>query len=98
MDKNDLLKVYKTVILPAIEYCSVVYDSLIPEYLSNELEMTQKKAIKIIYGWDCNYTNIIASGQVETLKKRRTDNLLKFAHKAEKKSSLRKQMVYTKCS
>ena len=47
MDKNDLLKVYKTVVVPSIEYCSVVYDSLIPEYLSNELEMTQKRQLRL---------------------------------------------------
>ena len=83
MGKNYLIKVYKTVILPAIEYCSVVYDSMIPEYLPNELESVQKRAIKIMFGWDSCYRDIIDSGQIETLKARRTNNVLKFALKSE---------------
>ena len=83
MSKDKLLEIYKTVLRPSAEYSSVVYDSLIPEYLSEKLEAIQRQAIRIIYGYDVDYGKIVEDGEIETLKKRREDNVLKFALKAE---------------
>ena len=55
MEPDDLWKVYLTVILPSIEYCSEIYDSLIPAYLSDKLESVQRQAVKIVYGYGVNY-------------------------------------------
>ena len=55
MSKNRLLQVYKQIIRSGAEYCSTVYNSLIPLYMSDKLEQVQKQAIKIIYGYDVNY-------------------------------------------
>ena len=55
MSKNRLLQVYKQIIRSGAEYCSTVYNSLIPLYMSDKLEQEQKQAIKIIYGYDVNY-------------------------------------------
>ena len=45
MRANDLQKIYSVIIRPAVEYCSIVYHTLIPEYMSDRLEMVQKQAI-----------------------------------------------------
>ena len=55
MGRNELLKVYKTIIRPGAEYSSVVYHSLIPNYISDRLESLQRQAVKIIYGYDVDY-------------------------------------------
>ena len=55
MSKADLLHVYKQILRPSAEYSHVIYHPLIPEYISDRLEMVQKQAIKIIYGHDINY-------------------------------------------
>ena len=81
MCPSDLLNIYKTVLRPFAEYSHVVYDSLIPEYMSEKLESVQKQAMKIIYGWDMDYDKLIEDGMIETLKTRRKDAVLKFAIK-----------------
>ena len=50
MSKPDLVKIYESVIRPAVEYSGVVYHSLIPQYQSDKLESIQKQAFRIIYG------------------------------------------------
>ena len=58
MDCTNLLKVYNTIILPSVEYCSEIYDSLIPQYMSDKLESVQRHALKIIYGWNLSLIHI----------------------------------------
>ena len=82
MDREGLIKVYCTVIRAAVEYCSVVYDSLIPTYLSDKLEQIQRQCMKIIYGVGMDYGKLIRDGTLETLKSRRDVAVLKFAQKA----------------
>ena len=67
---------------PSAEYSSVVYDSLIPEYVSDKLESVQRQAMKIIYGWDINYQKLVEDGVIEHLKDRRREAVLRFALKA----------------
>ena len=81
MSCSDLLKIYKVVIRSAAEYCSVVYHSLIPAYMSAKLEQVQRQAVKIIYGWKCDYGRVLEDGLLETLEERREKNCLKFALK-----------------
>ena len=82
MEQHDLLQIYKTILRPSAEYSSVIYHSLIPEYLANKLESFQRQALKIIYGWDTNCDALIENGTIELLSKRRQDSILKFALKA----------------
>ena len=82
MDKLNLLKVYYSVILPSAEYCSVVYGPLIPAYISDELEAVQKRAIKIIYGNNVDYEDMIRTGSLVSLRERREKKSLQFALKA----------------
>ena len=48
MRRGDLRKVYDTCIRPGVEYSSIVYNTLIPDYLSDQLEKVQTRAMKII--------------------------------------------------
>ena len=82
MGKDDLLKVYKTVIRPAVEYCSSVYHSLIPKYMSDKLERVQFQAMKIVFGHHLDYSTLIDMGKIETLESRRISACLRFASKA----------------
>ena len=86
MDRDDLTKVYQTMIRPAVEYASVVYHSLIPGYLSDQLEMVQKHAMKIVHGWGIDYNNLLERGIVTSLRERREEAVKKFALKSEKNS------------
>ena len=81
MRKHELLKVYKSIILPSVEYCSIVYNSLIPQYLEEKLELMQKRAMKIIYGYGIDYEELMVVKSIETLKARRAQSSLRFALK-----------------
>ena len=88
MKKPDLLKVYKTVILPSVEYASVVYHSLIPQYQAEALEAMQKLAMSIIYG-KTRYSLLIENKTIEPLAIRREKAILDFANKASKNERFR---------
>ena len=81
---NDLLKVYNTVIRPAIEYSAVVYHSLISNDMAEKLEGMQRQAMRIIYGWDGNIRDKMENKGIESLQDRREEMVLKFALKNEK--------------
>ena len=82
MDRQDLVKVYNTVLRPAVEYSSVVYHSLIPQHISDKLETIQKQAYKIMFGHGINYGEIVENGTVELLSDRREEAILRFATRA----------------
>ena len=82
MDGANLLKVYRTVILPSVEYCAEIYDSLIPQYMSDKLESVQRQAVKIMFGLGRRVEEIMEKEGIETLKVRRTRACLAFANRA----------------
>ena len=79
MAKKDLLGIYENVLRPSAEYSSIVYNTLIPDYISEKLESVQKQAVKIIFGHDINYQKMVEDKEIETLKSRRDNASLKFA-------------------
>ena len=68
MAASDLLNIYyNTVLRSAVEYCSVVYHTLIPKYISDKLERVQVvQAMKIIFGRECSYSCLVENGTIET--------------------------------
>lgn len=45
----DLLKIYLSVVRPVLEYACPVWSSALPNYLSDRIEMIQKRALRAIY-------------------------------------------------
>ena len=80
----SLMLVYKSIIRPFVEYCAVIYHTLIPEYQSNKLESVQRLALRIIYGSNQNLDQLFENGTIERLSDRRVEICLKFALRAEK--------------
>ena len=83
LDEERLLGVYNSAIRSTVEYCSVVYHSMIPGYLAEELESIQRRALRIIYGWDTDVRTLMEVKGIEELKQRRENAVLKFALKNE---------------
>ena len=48
--KEDLVKVYVSMVRPIAEYCSAVFHTMITAADSNELDRIQMQALKSIYG------------------------------------------------
>ena len=79
--KEDLLKVYKSVIRPSHDYCSTVYNSSLTQTQSSALERLQAQALKAIFGYEYSYRALLEMSGLETLKARRDERSDKFARK-----------------
>ena len=77
--EQELLRVYKTTILPCHDYCSNVYHSSLTLSQSIVLERLQAKALKAIYGYEPSYRELMAKADLTTLRRRREDRELQFA-------------------
>ena len=81
LNEDKLLEIYNSVLRSAIEYCAVIYHSMIPGTLANKLESIQRQALRIIFGWNCNIDEIMVIKCIDTLETRRNSAVLKFALK-----------------
>ena len=81
---NDLLRIYKTFLIPIIDYASVVYHSLLTKDQSNALKRLQSSALKIIFGWKKSYGSILEENNIELISQRRQRLTDKFIIKAAK--------------
>jgi hypothetical protein len=83
-NKHDVCKLYKTVVLSTLEYLSPVYHSLLSVAQEKQLENMQKKSLKMIFGWDLQYEDLLVAAGLESLKTRREKRVVRFARKCEK--------------
>ena len=79
--QDDLIRVYKAMILPIAEYCSAVYHTMITLADSLELERLQMQALKNIYGWKKSYSELLEKSGLERLDVRRKEAFAKLAKK-----------------
>ena len=69
---SDIVSFYCTCIRPVLEYCSPVFHNALPEYLSNDLEQVQKRALSIISPGK-NYSDNLESFNMVSLLDRRIE-------------------------
>ena len=78
---EDLVKLYLSLVLPVLDYTSVVYHSMLNKIQEDEIEKLQKLALKIIYGiYGVTYMSLLERSGLVPLKQRRMkfiDNFLK---------------------
>ena len=79
--KEDLVKVYKSVVLPIHDYCSCVYNSSLTLNQATALERLQAQALKSIFGYEHSYHSLLQSTGLETLQVRRNRRCKVFAQK-----------------
>ena len=84
LDQDKLLDMYNSLVRSAVEYCAIVYHSMIPQYLSDRLEALQRRALRIIFGWNVDIGTVMAARNIDTLQERREAAVLKFALKNER--------------
>ena len=71
MSENVLVRVYKSMVRPVIEYGGNVFYSMLNEKEREKLEKCQKTALKIIYGFEKSYENMLEKANLERLNDRR---------------------------
>ena len=75
---DDLAKLYQVLIVPTLDYATPVYHSQLSQEQSNALEKMQSRALKIIYGFDLSYEEILEMSGIKTLWTRRERLMDKF--------------------
>lgn len=68
---GDLLQVYKSMILPCHDYCSVVFYSSLNITQTSLLERLQSQALKCIYGYNYSYRELLELSGLISLSTRR---------------------------
>ena len=75
ISQNDLVKIYVSIIRPVLEYACPVWSTSLPKYLSDAIEMIQKRVLRSIHP-GLHYDDILVLIGLQSLKMRR-DNICK---------------------
>ena len=75
ISQNDLVKIYVSIIRPVLEYACPVWSTSLPTYVSDAIEMIQKRVLRSIHP-GLQYDDILVLVGLQSLKKRR-DNICK---------------------
>ena len=73
LSTEELVKFYVTSIQSVILHACQVYHYSIPEYLSKSLKRVQRRALRIIHGYDYSYKELLGQSKLTTLSERRSD-------------------------
>ena len=80
-EEQELVKVYRSVILPVHDYCSCVFNSSLTLTQATVLERLQAQSLKSIYGYHHSYASLRQMTGLDSLQERRDKRDLKFAQK-----------------
>ena len=80
--KDDLVRVYRSLILPVHDYCSCVYNSSLTLTQASALERLQAQALKSIFGYEHSYSSLLQLTGLKRLQERRDARCDKLARKA----------------
>ena len=77
---KDLIKLYQSLVLPVLDYTSIVYHSMLSNTQDQKLESLQKLALRIVYSTTTlSYDELLTKSGLTTLRERRIcfiDNFL----------------------
>lgn len=78
-NEEELLKIYKFMIIPLHDYCCSVYHSSLTQQQSHALERLQIRALKNIYGYQHSYRSLLERTGLAKLSDRRESRTFAFA-------------------
>ena len=81
MSTEELVKVYRGVVLPIADYCAPAYHSMMTDVQDQAMEGAQTGALRAIYGWGQSARSLRQTACIETLRDRRIALTDKFARK-----------------
>ena len=81
--QSDLLYIYQTVLRPVLDFAAPVYHPILTSTQRQQIERLQLRSLKIIYGYDYTYKELLEKTNTPTLEERREELLLSFALKTQ---------------
>ena len=89
LPQNRLKDVYSSVMRSCLEYSVPVYHSQLNQSQTNMLEKVQKRCLKLIYGYDESYEELLKQSGLKSLEDRRIIiQFGKFVNNTVKKSKI----------
>ena len=97
---------FNVYIRPTLEYACPTFHPMLTNSMSDDIEMIQKRACKIIFGLNYSYDELVDQEKIDTLYSRREKLTLSFAKKCTNndrfkhwfvkrpESNLRRSLVY----
>ena len=67
-----------------LEYAAPTFHPMLNLELRDQIESIQKRASKLIFGWNSNYDQLVKDGKLKTLEERRETLTKNFAVKTSK--------------
>ena len=77
----QLFKLYTVFVRPLIESNCVIYDSMLTKYQSDQIELMQKRVLRLCFGSNTHYNDSCSTFAISKLKARRTEAVRKFVAK-----------------
>ena len=77
--RDQLVKTYTTYIRPLLEYCAPLFHAGLTAKQASQLEKVQKRALKLIGGFDLSYKQLLEALKLESLADRREKLCLRLA-------------------
>ena len=93
-----MLEVFCVMLRPILEYCCSVYHPLLTCEMSEKIEGMQKLALRIIFGFDKSYTEILIENNMTTMEERRKKMFCNYANKLVKSERFTKWFPENNCS
>ena len=79
--ESDLVRDYRSVILPVHDYCLCVFNSSLTQTQAAVLKRLQAQSLKAIYGYQHSYSKLVELTGLTTLQLRRDNRDINFARK-----------------
>lgn len=70
---DELVKFYRACVQPVLLYACQVFHYSLPKYLNITLERVQKRALRIIFGYDLHYSELLDLSNLSSLENRRAE-------------------------
>ena len=96
LDSETLIRVYKSMIRPIVEYSSNVYHAMLTREHANMIERCQRKAMKIVYGFEISYAEALEKAGLPTLEERRVSLFMKFCLRMSENERFKKKWLPTR--
>ena len=77
-----LYKLNKVFVRPVIESNAVIYNSMLSKYQCSQIEMMQKRVLRLCFGLNTHYSESLETYNIDTLEDRRKKATVKFVRKA----------------
>ena len=81
LTKETIVRAYTSMVRPIVEFSSNIYGPMINKKQGSSIEKCQERVLKMIFGYEHDYTELLRRGGIESLESRRGKQFRKFCLK-----------------